>query len=793
MSEVRQEVNDEEKQLPQDARELSFSCRAVAYTFLRIIRTPMVVASIALALSITETALFYALHSKIRFNACYGSLSILQDIALIITLVAEMKYPSLKTSPRRKRWFNGFKLFLWLAINISIIVRIVFLSSVNKLDMDDAGKVKSPFSLKTPPNIAYLSISILAIVVDCNLLIIWWNIGLKTYHIAFAFISMFQLCTGISEIQININILRTDAHSRYYPRICNMYVYLYTFLIVQSFGGFIILSLINEENRLSPLIGNLVLYYCVYGFGMFLFLLIGLIITTVNYTVDSPLQIPLSNPILLGCNLAGCFTILFIARHFRRRVPPAFQVEEYDFNELNDFQLEGFAKLMDRNFKYNGGINGKAAISLIKSYLDCDLPGMRTKLIRTYNTNKSNPSHTWDYLDKEEILFRARTNGSSDSATIVESALIDMQSYKPLLKNQLKKLQKKDKNKKNKREAASLELLASNSQEFYDILCNTEALTLLTVVEKYDLTTYIPDSLGGRYFQKFFGAKSKIPLLCIRFGLLGFHWPFRRSTFYCSTPKKPIARFGAVLYALRKWNLKLPRTERCRVLLDPIFREPDSEKAIAFSGWCTGPLPNGHIIDLRPYTNKTLEEYFKLVKYRVQDQQFKQDHGEVIFIDNPLSEDCHRLMELWKDIYQRREEDGQTSYLINPTPSFIHSMVSFDSGKHNKNNNRSLMFLKVGEEYVASCVIFRLGKTITSDIQGLNGQISKKYKAYFVMMQEVIRLALAEGKAFVDFGPTTEKPKVDIGCSVVPLVQSFSTGNPILNWIVQAASKNINV
>ena len=41
---------------------------------------------------------------------------------------------------------------------------------------------------------------------------------------------------------------------------------------------------------------------------------------------------------------------------------------------------------------------------------------------------------------------------------------------------------------------------------------------------------------------------------------------------------------------------------------------------------------------------------------------------------------------------------------------------------------RSLLFLKVDNQIIASCVIFRLGDTMTSDIQGLDHAISKNIK-----------------------------------------------------------------
>lgn len=799
MSEQQVASNDEEKQLTesevteQHQNRTKISLSHIAHRVYAYLRKPIVLAIISLCLGTTRTAIFYSLYNELRFNNSYCLLSVFQNSVIILVLASEWKWPAIFTgTPRYRRWIKFMKIILWIVIAMSIILRIIFLSSISKTnDVDDPDYLKSLFSFNTPPNIAYLTITILGIIVDSFLLTVWWSVSLKTYHIAFAFISMFQFCTGIAEIQININTMRADVHNKFNPKLCNMYVYIYTFLIVQSISGFLIAAIINEENRLTYMIGQLVSYYCIYGVLMVLFMFSALMVTAAIYNQNSN-ALPLSNSILLGCNVACAVGLLFIAWHFRRRLPPAFQVEEYDISKLSPFQLEGFAILMERNFKYNGGISGKAAISLIKSYLACDLPGMRTKLIRTYNTNKSNPSKLWDTLDEEDILFRTRSRVTSDSATYIENDPFDVQSYKPLLKNQLKKLQKKDKN-KNKKEAASLELLAENSQEFYDVLCNTESITLLTIIDKYDLSLYIPAKLGGKVLNKYFGADSKLPLLCIRFGLLGFHWPFRRSTFYCSPPKKPVARAGAVLYALSKWNSNLPRSERCRVLLDPTFKTPDTEKVLAVSGWYTAPIPNGHIIDLRPYTKKTPEQYFKLVKYRVQVQPFKQDKGEVIYIDNPLVEDCDLLMERWGDIYKRREQGGQSSYLINPTTNFVYSMVSFESGEHNANDDRSLMFLKVGDEYIASCIIFRLGKTITSDIQGLNGEISKKYKAYFVMMQEVIKLAFAEGKEFVDFGPTTEQPKVDIGCSIVPLVGSFDAGNPVMSWIVQIAAKHVDV
>ena len=466
----------------------------------------------------------------------------------------------------------------------------------------------------------------------------------------------------------------------------------------------------------------------------------------------------------------------------------------------------------------------------MENYVHADLPGMKCKVLRVFNktektlqqeqqkqplaqqmsslngkqSEKNNfsiglhqkrdsESTKWDHegrnekrkmyrafdeLDQESLLF-----ANAPTLFSYDDSVHDLgEQFKPLSKNQLKKLAKK-----NKKDKAALELqaLENNTEKFYEELMNTQALVLLTIVEEFDLSERIPGWVGKK-MNKWFGKNSKLPLLCIKFGLLGFHWPFKRSTFYCSSTKKPIARSASVLYAISEWN---KTNEKCTVLLDPIYKDATYEAGVDYSGWVRINLPNSHIIDLRPFHNQTSTDYFKAIKYRNQDNAFNQAKGQVIESNTFNFETCQEIIVMNDHIANSRQLNGQSSQLLQPDWEFIYNLGNY----YNEKKYRSLLFLKVDDEIIASCVIFRLGETMTSDIQGLNHEISKKYKAYFVMMQEVIKMGLRENVSFIDFGPTTEDAKVAIGCSVVPLMGSIYPKSKFMGPIIKFAASKVDV
>ncbi|KAI5962117.1 uncharacterized protein KGF55_003193 [Candida pseudojiufengensis] len=671
-------------------------------------------------------------------------------------------------------------------------------------------------NLSANERICYLIICLIALLFNCALLSIWWSTNISSVYLLFASCNFIQILISISIIQINIDIinLSTDGPAK---RLHNMFILTGAFMIGQSIMGASITLLVNERNRLNELIGKLIFAYDLLLCFIGLLFIACTAITSVKFDyqpVAGLNEIPISLPILFGCAVGISILEFLCTRFFRlRTLTNHYEVEEYDLCSLNQHQKQGWSKLIDLNKKYNAGISGDNVISLMENYVHADLPGMKCKVLRVYNKTekqvvqqnireknennlhpiKSNVSGdtlynhhdskkkmntAFEELDQESLLFL--------NAPTLTSADISIQSledeFKPLSKNQLKKLAKKSKQHK---QAMDLQSLENNTEKFYQELMNTQALVLLTIIEEFDLSERIPGWIGKK-INKIFGKNSKFPILCIKFGLLGFHWPFRRSTFYCSSTKKPIARSASVLYAISEWN---KHNEKCTVLLDPTYKDATFEAGVDYSGWIKINLPNSHIIDLRPYLNQTSTEFFKSIKYRNQENSFKLANGQVIESNNFNFENCQEIIIMNDYIANSRQSNGQSSQLLQPDWEFIYNLGNYS----NDQKYRSLLFLKVGDEIIASCVIFRLGETMTSDIQGLNHEISKKYKAYFVMMQEVIKIGLRENVSFIDFGPTTEEAKVAIGCNVVPLMGSIYPKNKCMGPIIKFAASKVDV
>lgn len=761
--------------------------------------------------------------------------------AFIFVIVVYERHPNIIKINRRWSknlyWFIDkiLKRAVWLFLLVMCILNVVRLSLgkiSNPLDLNQ--NVVHNLELTSSQRIAYLIISLFSLLFNCALLGIWWSTSISSVYLLFASINFIQILISISIVQINIDIINV-SNDRFAKRMHNLFILSSAFVIGQSIMGETITLLVNDKNRLSPLIGRLIFAYDLLICFLGLLYIACTAIASVKFDykpMDNLNEVPVSVPILFGCGLGIMILEFLCTRYFRlRTMTTHYEVEEYDLCGLSQHQKHGWSKLIDLNKKYNAGISGDYVISLMENYVHADLPGMRCKVLRVFNKSEkstqqqqqphsqqksslnekqdeknnntglsSSKTHdsdltkmnhdldeksekrkmyrAFDELDQDSLLFmNAPTLFSSDDS------IHDLEEqFKPLSKNQLKKLAKK-----NKKDKAALELqaLENNTEKFYQELMNTQALVLLTIVEEFDLSERIPGWIGKK-INKWFGKNSKFPILCIKFGLLGFHWPFKRSTFYCSSTKKPIARSASVLYAISEWN---KTNEKCTVLLDPIYKDATFEAGVDYSGWVKINLPNSHIIDLRPFHNQTSTEYFKAIKYRNQDNAFKQAQGQVIESNTFNFENCQEIIVMNDHIANNRQLNGQSSRLLHPDWEFIYNLGNYS----NEKKYRSLLFLKVDDEIIASCVIFRLGETMTSDIQGLNHEISKKYKAYFVMMQEVIKMGLRENVSFIDFGPTTEDAKVAIGCSVVPLMGSIYPKSKFMGPIIKFAASKVDV
>ena len=136
---------------------------------------------------------------------------------------------------------------------------------------------------------------------------------------------------------------------------------------------------------------------------------------------------------------------------------------------------------------------------------------------------------------------------------------------------------------------------------------------------------------------------------------------------------------------------------------------------------------------------------------------------------------------LWRHIAQHRIEQGHEPTLYDITPQMFADIAKMSP------ENRYFMLLRLNGQPIGSSVIFRFPRSrmMTCDIQGLEHTQGRKVKAYFIMLNRSVRLALEQGFDFVDFGPTTLGPKTDAGAKLYPCRLGLYATDPALRIVVR--------
>lgn len=700
---------------------------------------------------------------------------------------------------------------------VPVIVTLVMLTLQA---INSGGKFNSYLNIQTAPGASLILVDCLALVADLFLCatmasLVWWPVH-RAARSSMILSSLLQCTIATILIAVNWNpyigcILRPTTTG---TATFTLHQHVGSLLFTTAIFSFGICCTIKEGDRINKVFTRFILFYTILAcFTVFMLLVtLGL---ALHLYFDNSLKALVSDatlmcdPILSGCALI-LFGVNFWATNFLQEPPPSsLAVEKIDLNELSQVQRDAFAKLINKHGKnIPDAPNGEAAMSLMRAYCNANIPGMNCIVLRVYkpsripdktqilNTMAVNYSYeddwAWRNLDLEQMAIRRQTL-MPEIPEIIEPAAPPPPK---LSKKQQKKIAKaKADNAANGGPTIPLSPITSPEQlqaelEFAQKLESTEALVMMTQIDNYDLTGTVK-GVAGKILRRTLGGESYFKPLCVRLGFLAFHWPFRAATFYTSHTRRPVARSAAVLRAVAEWNTARPTNERCSVLLDPTYQHGDGERAIAPSGWQSTPLPPSHVIDLRPYKGKTLAEYLKAIKYRDQEANFKRAGGEVVESEGEFTEaQCEEVMRLWHQIAEKRVAGGDTAVLATPDEGMLMSL-SGGPKKEGKNDDRSLLFLRAEGKTVASCVLFRLGDTITSDLQGLDYELARPLKAYFVMMQHVIAIALREGRSFVDFGPTTPKPKCDIGCVSVGITGAMYAVSPIIRTAIRVAASKV--
>ncbi|CAF1915360.1 unnamed protein product [Rotaria magnacalcarata] len=337
---------------------------------------------------------------------------------------------------------------------------------------------------------------------------------------------------------------------------------------------------------------------------------------------------------------------------------------------------------------------------------------------------------------------------------------------------------------------------ARRSQALVDDKDDTEALALITIIHNYDASlSAMSQGFWSRILAGTLGSQNCIPFfrpLVLQLGLLGYQWPFRTGIFHTKLLDDSLSRSTEILQSIIEWNEMQHSNMHCDVLLLPSLNTEPISRAIKSGGFLEISLPSTHMLDLRPHHGKTWKQYVKTLKRTNRRPYLERfiEQGGVIEEIHDISRTevgamvCHQ----WDYIARFRKERNEPRTLARPNAQFIASL-----GTSMIEPYRSVVFLRLNNEVIASSVIFRFpNKLLTTDLHGHNHETSRPVKGYFVMLQWTIKDALEKHFDFIDFGPTTPGPKIDLGCIQLPLQGGAYCGNPIISYGVSKICQRVD-
>jgi hypothetical protein len=833
--------------LPNDAPQPSRPLHVVG--FWRILSCSAIVIAFDLVTLFLHLAL-YRQSKPVIFPPCV--LGLTAAVLALCSAAVDLRLWRGTNTPLFRRW-SRIQTLIQSAICFFSLSAVIFSLTIMTLQrIGDEGKYKSYFDTLTPSHTALATLSFLSIFAHATLGAIvaqltWWPVH-RLARSLMTVSSIFLLAVGTITVAVNrAPFVDCDQRARTMPVVTfTLYQHAGTLISATGILGFAVSTTTKEGNRINALLTRFIHFYILFS-SLTSAVCVILIILAIRLVVDSSIRdliakaTLISDPVLVSTALFLLIINIVAANYLQEPPVSHLAVEPIDLAALTQSQRDAYAALITKHGKQTPGApSGEAAISVMQAYTSMSLPNMTCTVLRVYRPPMSlqkmrrrdlpsrassyEDDRAWQHLDEEQMVLREIVNVNNDATTKPPPPKLTKAQQKKLAKKQAAALAKGESIAISPTEPVITPRTLQADLAFTAKLESTEALVLLTTFDDYDLTSSVK-GWPGTLLQYTLGQKSFAKPLCVRLGFLAFHWPFRQSTFYCSSARRPVARCAAVLRAITEWNKTLRPANQCAVLLDPTYQHEPAERAIVPSGWLPSPLPASHIVDLRPYKNQTVGAYLKAIKYRDQEAAFKRAGGEVVESGEFGEVECSEAVRLWSQIAEKRVKGGSTAALVTPDENFFMKL-----GK-GSNCARTLMFLRVPASEgtkeeddttvastteatttttttsvtpntnnnndnngtyhnIASCLLFRLGDTLTSDLQGLDYERARPLKAYFVMMQHVIAIALRDGYSFVDFGPTTAKPKIDIGCKSVPLVAAIYARSPFLSLAIRiAASK----
>ncbi|CAF1281828.1 unnamed protein product [Didymodactylos carnosus] len=436
------------------------------------------------------------------------------------------------------------------------------------------------------------------------------------------------------------------------------------------------------------------------------------------------------------------------------------KVDPLVLNDVNPLLLQRWAHKMDEQFdclkrdipEHWGTMTGSSVLQLIYAYQNATIPGVMPVCLRVY------------------------IDGLNETLPI--SPRLD--EFAPVL--------------------------GSNAHSVSD---DTVALVFVTVLKEYDLSQYFPP------FLRSFMGYVKRNFVC-RFGLLGCHYPFHSSLFLIESPQFicetlnfevsndecRIAVDRLLLQLVLKWNLSLPKAERCHILMSFSKAKLPLTQAIIRNKWLRISLPDTFILDLRPYHGMTWPKYLAHLRKqnkRVREAPFDKANGIRLIKNEWELKDSQFVVSAHEQVAAQRMKHESTPTMMKPSVDFIEQLKRSGELISDKevdplhvNNLARLVQLKLNNHIVASSVLFQFYPSlITSDIAGFDYEKLNQYltdsnqniKLYPVKLATVTRMALENKFEFVEFGPTTGESKISIGCTPVPFYGGIYCTSRILRML----------
>jgi len=317
------------------------------------------------------------------------------------------------------------------------------------------------------------------------------------------------------------------------------------------------------------------------------------------------------------------------------------------------------------------------------------------------------------------------------------------------------------------------------------------ALVFVTIVEKFDLTRYLPGRFGN-FLSFLFGAHGCLPILALRWGLVGFQFPFRSGIFLMSKSKDAVDEMTHVQRALVTWNDTSPL--HCDVLMSPCYITQADSMGFEQASFLNLQIGPSVVVDLRRFKGLTYKD-FQRVALKKGNRRNHHDYfakkGGTVHVSRDFTDFdpgyARVAASLCASTAGQRAEKGEVPILCPVTPMLIQNIT-----EEHKDSFRRIFGVKVNGKAAGSAILFEFPKSklMTSDMQGLLHEIARPTRAYFAMLALTVEKALEEGYDLLDFGPTTLEPKLDVGGRLIECRAGYHTRSMLMRSLLKRGTDN---